>query len=215
MLGRAGLCACHDDPVTNVLVVHASPSPGSFSHALAEAATSVWRERGAEVEMHDLYAEGFQPIAPTPEAVTVGSDVEAVLAAEPDPLLRAHREALVRADHLIVAHPNWWGMPPAIMAGWVDRVMVPGVAYRLESAEGLPTTLLHLHSLLVLNTGDTAPEREATVFGDPLDSIWRRCVGTYLGDATVARLLAGPVAGSSEEQRQAWLAEARELAASL
>lgn len=154
-------------------------------------------------------------MAPPSEAVTTGDDVEATLTAEPDPLLRAHRDALARADHLVVAHPNWWGMPPAIMVGWLDRVMVPGVAYRLARAEGLPTTLLRLQSLLVLNTGDTPPEREATVFGDPLDSIWRRCVGTYLGDASVARLLAGPMAGSTDSQRASWLREARALAASL
>ncbi|GAB2647923.1 hypothetical protein GCM10009743_24250 [Kribbella swartbergensis] len=113
----------------------------------------------------------------------------------------------------MVAHPNWWGKPPAIMAGWIDRVIVPGVAYELVTAEGEPTCLLRLRRLVVLNTGDTPPEREAEVFGDPLAAIWERCVGTYLGDATVERLLATPLGGSTPERRQAWLDQARRLLA--
>jgi NAD(P)H dehydrogenase (quinone) len=49
------------------------------------------------------------------------------------------------------------------------------------------------------------------VFGDPLASIWERCVGAYLGGATVDRLLASPVGGSTSEQREAWLDRARAL----
>nr|WP_243731588.1 NAD(P)H-dependent oxidoreductase [Nocardioides ochotonae] len=189
------------------MVVVAHPRPTSFVHALAEQAADAWRARGADVAVHDLYAEAFAPVAPAAETATVGLDVEAAVAASDDPVVRAHREALTRADHLVVAHPNWWGKPPAIMAGWLDRVVVPGVAYRLATGEGAPVCLLGLRSLLVLNTGDTPPEREVEVFGDPLDAVWRRCVGAYLGDPPTERLLAGPLAGSSAPQRERWLAD--------
>lgn len=100
------------------------------------------------------------------------------------------------------------------MAGWMDRVIVAGVAYQLHSAEGEPVCLLPLRRLVVLNTGDTPLEREVSVFGDPLAAIWERCVGSYLGDATTTRLLASPMGGSSVEQRQAWLTQARSLVSS-
>ena len=153
--------------MVNVLTVIGSPDPGSFVHALAREVTAVLRARGDDVEERDLYAEQFPPVAPPGEAYTAGLDVEAAVAATADPLVRRHRLALSRADLLVVAHPNWWGKPPAIMAGWIDRVVVPGVAYRLERREGLPTSLLRLRGVLVLNTGDTPPEREREVFGDP------------------------------------------------
>lgn len=200
--------------VTRVLTVVGSPSPGSFAHALAAAVTDALSAAGAQVEFHDLYAERFTPVAPPEEARTVGMDVEHAIAASSDPLVRAHRLALTRADVLVVAHPNWWGKPPAIMAGWIDRVLVPGVAYRLDAGDGLPTPLLGLSRVVVLNTGDTPPAREAEVFGDPLDAIWRRCVGGYLAGATVHRLLAGPMASSTPAQREAWLAEAVSLVTS-
>lgn len=198
--------------MSSALTVIGNPNPESFTHALAQVVTKVLEERGIEVEVHDLYVEGFQPVAPSAEAHTVGMEVEEAIAATDDPIIRAHRQALRDADYLVIAHPNWWGKPPAIMAGWMDRVLVPGLAYRLDSREGLPTPLLNLRSVLVLNTGDTPAHREYKAFGDPLDAIWRRCVGTYIRPAKVHRMLAGPLGGSDEEQRDGWLAQARAMA---
>lgn len=197
-------------PVTLSMVVVAHPRPGSFVHALAEAVTSVLVDAGHDVRLHDLYTEGFDPVLDPAEAVT--TSVGDAFTTGADPLTTRHRRELAAADTLVVAHPNWWGKPPAIMAGWIDRVLVPGVAYQLDTADGLPTCLLRLRRLVVLNTGDTPPDREAEVFGDPLAAIWERCVGAYLGDATVDRLLATPVSSSTLEQRHSWLAQARAIA---
>lgn len=98
------------------------------------------------------------------------------------------------------------GKPPAILAGWLDRVLVPGVAYRLKSAEGEPDGLLSLKAALVLNTSDTPPEREAQVLGDPLHLIWGNCVLPYCGVESVNRRMFGAVAASDLAQRQSWLA---------
>lgn len=191
--------------MTRVLTVVGSPSPRSFAHALAEEVTRALTAGGATARVHDLYAEGFPPVAPLAETRTTGDEVRS------DDLVQEHRRDLQAADVLVVAHPNWWGKPPAIMAGWIDRVVVPGVAYRLPTGDGLPVPLLSLQRVVVLNTGDTPAEREAEVFGDPLDLIWRRCVGTYLG-APVARLLAGPVSSATPAQRAQWLSDAAALA---
>ena len=182
-------------------------------HALAEAAGSALAQAGHDVAFHDLYVERFNPVLDAAEAITTRMAGEEAFTVGADPLTAQHRRELAGADTLVVAHPNWWGKPPAIMAGWMDRVLVPGVVYELDTAEGQPACLLHLRRLVVLNTGDTPPEREAEQFGDPLAAIWGRCVGTYLGEAAVDRLLASPVGGSTPEQRQDWLARARSLAA--
>ena len=130
-------------------------------------------------------------------------------------VVREHWRALSRAEVLVVAHPNWWGKPPAIMSGWMDRVLVPGVVYRLDEREGLPTPLLRLRAVLVLNSGDTPLARERDEFGDPLDAIWRRCVGRYLGRTPVRRLLAGPLGGSTVAEREQWLDLVEEMAAAV
>ena len=56
-------------------------------------------------------------------------------------MIRVHCQELAVAEGIIVIHPNWWGMPPAILKGWVDRVIRTGVAYEFlegDSGEGVP-----------------------------------------------------------------------------
>lgn len=197
--------------VRRSLVILAHPRPGSFSHALAEAAADALREERHDVVVHDLHREGFDPVQRVEGLDTTRSEGTAALSAGADDLTAQHRLELCEAHTLIVVHPNWWGKPPAIMAGWMDRVLVPGVVYRLDDAAGEPAPLLTLRRLVVLNTGDTDPAREAEVFGDPLDLIWRRCVGGYLSGAEVRRMLVGPISGSTAEQRARWLCHAARL----
>jgi putative NADPH-quinone reductase len=50
--------------------------------------------------------------------------------------VEAHCRHLARADLILVFHPNWWGQPPAILKGWIDRVFRPGVAYDYPASAG-------------------------------------------------------------------------------
>jgi len=72
------------------------------------------------------------------ESYTAGESVEQAFAKSTDRTVALHREEVMSADGLLIAHANGWRKPPAILAGWLDRVLVPGVAYRLQSAEGEP-----------------------------------------------------------------------------
>jgi len=192
----------------NVLVVLAHPDPASFNHALAHAAADAARRNGHAVVLHDLHAERFDPILPRAELAK-----EAPL----EPWLRRHCEELATADGIVVVHPNWWGQPPAILTGWIDRVVRPGVAYAFEEAdggEGVPLGLLRARAAVVLNTSNTPPERERAVFGDPLESIWRRCVFDLCGVKDVRRRTYAVVVTSTAELRRGWLADAAELVAS-
>ena len=121
------------------------------------------------------------------------------------------------AQGLVVVHPNWWGQPPAILTGWIDRVVRSGVAYRFDEGdqgEGVPVGLLRARTAVVLNTSNTPAEREQAVFGDPLETIWRRCVFDLCGVRDVRRRTYGVMVTSSLEERRRWLADAAELVGS-
>ena len=63
------------------------------------------------------------------------------------------------------------GQPPAILKGWIDRVIRPGVAYRFlegDSGEGVPLGLLRAQTALVFNTANPPEDQESVVFRDPL-----------------------------------------------
>jgi putative NADPH-quinone reductase len=196
----------------SVLVLVAHPRQGSLNHALTERVVTALTKRGLHVDIHDLYAEGFDPVLRAEEAYTSGQSAKQVLAANSDPLLALHRRELNAASALVVVHPNWWGKPPAILAGWMDRVLIPGVAYRLDDAGGEPISLLSLREVLVINTSDTNQQREAELFGDPLESIWLRCLPPYLGSPRVERIVLRVVADADAAQRTRWLDEAEDRA---
>jgi NAD(P)H dehydrogenase (quinone) len=100
-----------------------------------------------------------------------------------------------------------------MLKGWIDRVFVPGVAYR-DAPIGLPPIGLLTCRALVFNTGDTPPEREQLVFGDPMQRIWDTGVFGFCGVTSVTRRMYGPVTSSSEAQRSIWLDEVSGLVGS-
>ncbi|MFJ1566758.1 NAD(P)H-dependent oxidoreductase [Streptomyces erythrochromogenes] len=188
----------------------AHPRPGSFNHAVFDAVVDELQGRGCRVVAHDLCAEGFPPVLSAEETGTVASAPGA-----DDPQVALHRREVAALDALVFVHPNWWGMPPAVLTGWVQRVLVPGVAYKLGTADGEPAGLLKAGRALVLNTSDTPGEREEGEFGDPLQRIWAACVLPYVGVVDVRRTVFRTVTDSTDEARRAWLMQARQEAAAL
>lgn len=195
-------------PRTGVYLAH--PRPGSFNHAVFDTVVRHLRDLGGEVLAHDLCAEGFAPGLSADETETVQAATGTL-----DPQVALHRAEVATLDALVFVHPNWWGMPPAVLAGWVQRVLVPGVAYKLGAAEGEPEGLLKAGRALVLNTSDTPADREETEFGDPLHRIWSACVLPYVGVTDVRRVVFRTVTDSSDETRASWLEQARHHAAAL
>jgi putative NADPH-quinone reductase len=135
-----------------------------------------------------------------------------------DPAVQAHIARLVAADALVVVHPNWWGGPPALLKGWIDRVFAPGAAYDFEKKideGGLPIPLLRTRAALIVNTSNTAADREQDVFGDPLERMWRDCLLSYCGVRRTDRWVLRIIANSTPEQRALWLEEAENRAGRL
>ncbi|MDD1738732.1 MAG: NAD(P)H-dependent oxidoreductase, partial [Methanothrix sp.] len=164
----------------------------------------VLEAEGHQVAFHDLYAEGFDPILGWKE-IPKGSQIDGTIA--------MHCRDLVEAEGIIVVHPNWWGMPPAMLKGWVDRVIRPGVAYEFlegDSGDGVPRGLLQARIALVFNTSNTPLQRELEAFGDPLQTLWKNCIFGLCGIGDFRRKSYGVVVTSTEEQRQAWLDDVRE-----
>ncbi|EMG36859.1 putative NADPH-quinone reductase [Desulfocurvibacter africanus PCS] len=192
-----------------VSIILAHPNPGSLNHGIAQAAAETLRGMGHEVRLRDLYAEGFDPLLPAGEIPR-----EAALPT----LVDEHCREIALADGIVVVHPNWWGMPPAILTGWVDRVIRPGVCYEFvegDGGEGVPRGLLKARRAVVFNTSNTFEERERAVFGDPLERIWKDCVFRLCGVTDVHRRTFGVVCVSTREQRETWLDEARQIVARL
>jgi NAD(P)H dehydrogenase (quinone) len=122
----------------NVLLVHADAEPRSFVSALKDAFAARLAACGHQVMTSDLYAMGFNPVSGRHNFSTVASAVlyrqqdEELFATEHAgfvPELALEMEKVERADVLVLSFPVWWFGLPAILKGWVDRVIAAGRIY--------------------------------------------------------------------------------------
>jgi NAD(P)H dehydrogenase (quinone) len=188
-----------------ILVILAHPDKNSFNHAVAQTAVSQLRKDGHDVIVHDLYEEKFDPLLPSHEIPD-----EAPLPWE----LETHCRELSSSDGIIIIHPNWWGQPPAILKGWIDRVVRPGVAYTFlegDTGEGIPVGLLKAKTAVVFNTANTPSEREQEAFGDPLQLLWKNCIFDLCGIPNFYRKMFSVIVTSTSDQRRLWLAEVQDI----
>jgi putative NADPH-quinone reductase len=182
-----------------ISVILAHPNPESFNHAIAQTVVDALKVNGYRAFFHDLYQEKFDPRLTLEELAN-----DAIL----PPVIRKHCDEIASADGIVIVHPNWWGQPPAILKGWVDRVIRPGVAYEFtegDSGEGIPNGLLKARVALVFNTSNTKSEREEEVFGDPLETIWKNCVFGLCGVNNFHRRMFNVIVTSTDDQRRDWL----------
>lgn len=192
-----------------ILVLVAHPDPKSFNHAIASTVKNTLEQSGHSVDFHDLYEERFDALIPINE-IQRNAELPAIV--------QCHCDAISEADGIVIIHPNWWGQPPAILKGWIDRVIRPGVAYEFvgdDGGEGVPVGLLKAASVIIFNTSNTETNREKDEFGDPLETIWKNCVFGLCGVTDFHRKMFNIVITSTEDERIAWLKDASNLVAEI
>ncbi len=130
------------------LVVYCHPREGSFTSAVRDTVLAKLDSAGAEVRLTDLYARGFDPSLTAHELESYEDT-----AANQAPV-QGDCDDLAWCDTLIFVYPTWWYGLPAMLKGWLDRVMVPGVAFLMPSGPGetIGPGLTHITRLGVFTT---------------------------------------------------------------
>lgn len=144
---------------TRALVLYAHPCGDSFAAALRDRVTGALTARGWDVDLCDLYAEGFDPIL-SPDERRGYHDTTSNTRA-----VQSHVDRLRAAQALIFVHPVWnFGMP-AILKGYTDRVFLPGITFSLENGKVRPA-MTHIRKLATVTTYGASRMR-AFLAGDP------------------------------------------------
>ncbi|MGZ4680495.1 MAG: NAD(P)H-dependent oxidoreductase [Ilumatobacteraceae bacterium] len=130
-----------------IVVVVAHPDPDSFSHAIASTARNTLDASGHDVTMIDLYAEGFRTAMNLEERVAYHGPRPIL-----DPVVERHATIVKRADTLVFVYPTWWSMMPAILKGWLERVMVPGVGFVFDEQHHVRRGLVNIHRVVGIST---------------------------------------------------------------
>lgn len=135
----------------DVLVVLAHPNADSFCHAIAERAVAGARAAGHEVHLLDLYALGVRAAMTTDEHHAYHGN-NPLVGPHVDPLVVDHA-ALVRAtDALVFVYPTWWSSMPAVLKGWLERTMLPGVAFVFDANGKVRPGLSNVRHIVGIST---------------------------------------------------------------
>ena len=111
------------------LVVFAHPETRSFNGRVRDTAIAALEATGHHVDSIDLYADGFDPRMTTEERLAYETPQPII-----DPRIAGYVARVRSAEVLVFIYPTWWWGLPAILKGWLERVLVPGVGFVLDPA---------------------------------------------------------------------------------
>ena len=130
------------------LVVYCHPRPESYTAAVRDAVVEQLRRAEADIRICDLYGRGFQPIL-------TGRELEGYLDCPSNEEPVSEDVADIRwCDTLVFIYPTWWYGLPAMLKGWLDRAMLPGVAFTMPRSpgEGIKPALGHITGIAAFTT---------------------------------------------------------------
>lgn len=179
----------------SILIINGHPSPNSYNHALASAYKKGALESGAKVQEIEVGKLNFDP------NLRFGYNQRMKL--EPD--LETARDKINQADHLVWVHPVWWGGFPAILKGFIDRVFLPGFAFKYRENSPWWDKYLTGKTARIITTMDQPGWFYWLFYGSPSVKSLKRTILKFCGIKPVKVNYIGSIKASDEKQREKWL----------
>ena len=185
------------------LIIYGHPDKNSLGAALADAYKNKIAEQSNVKTLHltDLQFE-----------LDLGGNYKSRTEQMLEPDIIKAQELIRWADHLVFAYPIWWGLMPALLKGFLDRVFLPDYAFKYVEGKALPEKLLKGKTARLLVTADSPNFWYSLVMGRPSHIAMRRSILGFCGISPIKIKTFGNVRSSSPELRKRWLQQAAALA---
>ena len=187
----------------NVFIVTAHPEVKSFNYALRNCALELLEGTGINVRVSDLYQMPFSPVAGTTDFISYTPE-------QPLQLMKAQlanatyggyksdiseeQAKLVWADLVLFQFPIWWGTYPAILKGWIERVLTYGFAY--GNQKELPSK----STMFIVTTGGVRDEKEEKSYKERIDKMAKDVFGFMGWEIHMPFIVNGPTYLSEEDR---------------
>jgi NAD(P)H dehydrogenase (quinone) len=188
-----------------ILVILGHPANDNFCGALTNAYVSAAEKSGHEVKILRLADLNFDPI--------LHQGYKVIQPLEPD-LIEAQR-LILWAEHLSFVFPIWWGGVPAILKGFLDRVLLPGFAFSFKKGATFQEKLLKGRTAHLLVTMDTPPWYFRWFYRMPAIHQMQKTTLEFCGIKPVKVITFGPIVNSTLAQREVWLRIAHTIGANI
>jgi putative NADPH-quinone reductase len=181
-----------------ILLILGHPQRDSFCGAIANSYMEGAKAAGNEVQLIVLGNLSFDPL--------LHDGYAKIQELEPD--LVAGQAAITWAQHIVFVYPIWWGAMPALLKGFIDRIFLPGFAFKYREGSQFWDRLLLGRSARLLVTMDTPPWYFRWVYRMPGHNQMKRTILEFSGIKPVTISSFGPIKGSNQQKRERWLAQA-------
>jgi putative NADPH-quinone reductase len=185
----------------NILVILGHPDTNSFCGSLSKAYIDSAKVSGSEVRELQLGELKFDPI--------LWNGYNKIQELEPD--LTKAQELIQWSNHIVFVYPNWWGTMPALIKGFFDRVFLPGFAFKYRENSQFWNKLLSGRTAHLMVTMDTPPWYYRWIYHRPGHNEMKRTILGFCGIKVVKISEFAPIKDSSQQQREKWIAIAKDL----
>ena len=194
------------------LIVFNHPYEGSYCNAILESAMNGLQESGQPCDLIHLDKDGFNPVMNAAElkafaqARTMGAKVLKDL----DVQTLDYAARLQQAEHLVLVFPVWWELMPALMKGFIDKLIFPAIAYGYTERGMMKSTLTRLKKVTVISTMNTPGPIYRFIFGNALRGAL--LMGTFrkIGCRNLKWISLTRVKGVTHEKRMKWLQDIKD-----
>lgn len=178
-----------------VLIIQGNPIANSYGSQLAEVYARGAAESGAEVRELVLAELEFD--------LNLSGGYKGKQPLEPD--LQKAQELISWADHLVFVYPNWWGGMPALLKGFIDRVFLPGFAFKYRKNSPLPEQLLKGKTARLIVTMDSPYVYYRFYLGQPGHQMMKHSILKFCGVGSVRATNITQLRKMPEAARKQWL----------
>lgn len=188
----------------STLIVYCHPYDHSFNHAVLMAVQSNLENRRIPYEVIDLHRDGFQPAYDAEELRLFHSGQTH------DPLVERYLSMVKQASSIVVIAPIWWNDVPAMLKGFIDKVMKEGEGLsHTVTRMGIHGCLTNLQHGYVLTTS-TSPTLYFRLFmGNGIKRVFVNGTLKQLGVGHRTWMYFGGVTTSTAQRRQRYLSRIR------
>lgn len=193
------------------LIVFYHPYKGSYCNSILKAVKTGLKKGGHPCKVINLDKDAFDPVMHMKDLKVFPAlgrgDTDAL--DELDPIVLRYKKKLEWAERLILIFPIWWMSVPAMIKGFVDKVIFPGVAYEMDGAK-LKSRLKNLKQVTVISTMNTPADIYRDVFGNSIEGSLIKGTFNQIGIHDAKWISLNMVKQVGPEVRAQWLDELEE-----
>ncbi|MGI6203747.1 MAG: NAD(P)H-dependent oxidoreductase [Anaerovoracaceae bacterium] len=182
-------------------IVYTHPYNGSYNRAILDNASDALNEAGKDLFVIDLYRDGFEP-AMTKRELEYFSHGEPI-----DSMVSQYQVILKNTDEIIFIFPIWWHNAPAMLRGFLDKVMLKGAAYNEEGNEMIP--IWDIRKTTVVTTSEATTETLVNDCGNPIGGTFINATLKGLGMTGGVWLNLGHIKETTDTERAEFLEKVR------